>query len=184
MNLKKYSVYLGRFSPFHRGHSELVRRMISKYGVENSILMIGSSSSYNERTPYTFKEREKIIKTIFPEIKVLPLPDVQPDLMIFNGNTNDAWLKSILEIEKNMSAKFKFVGGSKSDLEILSQKFETEVLFDRDTGARISATKVREALAKNDLKSLRQMVDDKVLDMVIKGYKNYLEKSGSGPGSS
>lgn len=174
MQNKVYGVYIGRFSPFHKGHEMILRKMISEYGINGCLVLIGSSTSYNERTPYTFEERRKMIATLFPKIKILPLPDINPKLTIFDGGTNEKWLESIGQIEREMKAKFIFLGGSAQDLEILSQKFDTRVISNRDTnGLRLSATLIRDALSSNDLETVKEMVNKKNFNLIVEAYNNF-----------
>lgn len=177
--MKQVHVYLGRFSPFHCGHEGMIQKMISLYGVENILIMIGSSNTYNDRTPYTYVERERMIHSIFPEIEILALPDGRPDLVYFDGSTNGIWLDSIDKIAKDRNEYFSFVGGCKEDLEILSERFDTEILIERnETVDKISASKVRSALRENNQELLRQMINPNILDQVIEGWKNFINSQG------
>ena len=113
-------------------------KMIEKFGLENCLVIIGSANVINERTPYTFEERKKMILKLFPKIKILPMADV--------GN-NEIWLENLKKMEGELNTKFVFYGGSQADMEILSQRFETEVLVDRFTeGKGISGTEIRKSL--------------------------------------
>jgi len=155
---RKY-VYLGRFSPFHLGHEMTLKKMIDLYGVESCLVMVGSSNSLNDRTPYTYEARKTMIQTIFPDVEIIPLPDIQPERIVFDGSTNDVWLKNIGKIAEDRDEKFVFVGGSKEDVAIQAQVFETEILVPREsTGRNFSATKVREAL---------KMINPKIVNQVI-----------------
>lgn len=151
--------------------------MIKKFGIGNSIIMIGSSNSYTERTPYSFNERKKMIKTVYPDIKVVPIPDMQPYLPKFDGTTNDLWLNQIKKIEESMKVKFIFVGGSSKDLEVLALKFDTRVLIERKgRGHDISATAVRAALEKSDKLTLEKTLDPRILPLAVNGLKKYHAK--------
>jgi nicotinamide mononucleotide adenylyltransferase len=174
---REMAAFVGRFAPIHIGHQMIIDGMVEKFGVKNCLILVGSSNSYNERTPYTFEEREKMIKTLYPEINVYPLPDMKPDLLYFDGTTNDAWLNQIKRTEKQLNAKFIFFGGSKNDLAVLSQKFKTFILIERaKKGLNISGTKVRETLDKGDMDELKRLVDQKILNMVIQGHHFFHHK--------
>lgn len=155
---KKY-VYLGRFSPFHRGHERLLCIARNNFGSENCLCIVGSSNSLNERTPYSYETRVKMIRTIFPDLEILPLPDVQPELSFFDGSTNERWLDQIERLARERQEEFVFVGGSREDLQILATRFKTQILFDREKeGEAISATQIRNAL---------NMINPKIMDQVI-----------------
>jgi cytidyltransferase-like protein len=131
-------VYLGRFAPFHEGHRMLLNRLIKIFGINNCLVLIGSANVINGRTPFTFKERKLMIQKHFPDIKVLSLDDLDND---------PDWLKSIHKLEDELKDKFIFYGGSTTDLQIISQEFETHVLVDRFTeGKGINATEIRKKM--------------------------------------
>ena len=100
-----------------------------------------------------------MIQGIFPTVEILPLPDAQPELEFFDGSTNGVWLDQIEALAKKRGEIFVFVGGSKEDLAILGERFETKILRDSyKKGENISATKIREAM---------RMINPKVLPLVI-----------------
>jgi len=73
--------FLARFQPMHVIH----QKMIEKYNPE--VILVGSSDEQRTvRNPFSFEERLEMIKTVFLNKKVLPLPD-------FNNNIK--WLKSV-----------------------------------------------------------------------------------------
>lgn len=131
-------VFLGRFAPFHEGHKILLIKLVSNFGINNCIVMIGSSNVINDRTPYQPEERKEMIKEIFSKIKIIYIPDVGDDIL---------WLENLKKLEKEMNEKFIFYGGSLKDLEVLSREFKIIVLVDRLTeGKGISGTKIRSEL--------------------------------------
>lgn len=160
-------VFLGRFAPLHLGHQQTIDKLINLYGVKSVIIIIGSSSNLDQRTPYTFAQRKQIIRTIYPEIKILPLPDSKKNNTEFTETGNIIWLNKIKSLEKNMNAKFIFYGGSPMDLEILNQKFNTQIIVDRNI-TKISATKVRELFANKQLEKLRGYLDKRVISQLAK----------------
>lgn len=131
-------VFLGRFAPFHLGHKMVVDYIISRFGIENCLLLIGSSNKIDSRTPYSFTKRRNIIKRFYPLLEILALPDVEND---------KKWLASLKNLERKTHDKFIFYGGSKKDLSVLSTTFETHIAINRNTkGLGISATKIRAGL--------------------------------------
>lgn len=169
--MKTKHVYLGRFSPFHLGHKLLLQKVVDKYGIENTLVIIGSSNTLNSRTPYTYEQRREIVLKSFPGIEILPLPDAKPDLLYFDGSTNDLWLDSIENIARSRNEGFVFYGGSAEDLAILAERFETKILVDRkNEGGMMSATKVREAIAKGEFDTLKNLVEEDALDLILNNY--------------
>ncbi len=160
-------VIIGRFSPLHKGHQMIIDYMIKKHGIKNCLVLIGSSNSLTERTPYTFKQREKMIHVLYPEIKILPLPDVEPELQLYRDNTNEIWLNNVEEIEKNMGTKFVFYGGSTEDLKVLSERFPTKVAVNRITkGKNISGTIIRKNINGKNYKTVDKFVDAKITKLI------------------
>lgn len=154
--------------------------MVDKYGNDNVLVLIGSSTSRNQRTPYTFDQRQQMINTVFPEVKVLPLPDTEPGLVFFREDTNLLWLKEIKTLEKQLNCDFVFVGGSSEDLEILAKEFETEVVVERKTqGGDFSATKVRQCFDSGEFTLAREMVDSKIFDLALSGYNEFKNLTGN-----
>lgn len=161
------AVLVGRFSPLHKGHQLIIDYMVKKYGIENCLILVGSSNSLTERTPYTFEQRKKMIHLLYPQIKVLPLPDIEPELELYSDNTNDLWLENIKRIEKSMDTKFIFYRGSFSDLEVLSKKFSTKVAVDRKIeGHNISGTYIRKNISNKNYKLVEKLVDIKIRKLI------------------
>lgn len=169
-----YYVFLGRFAPLQLGHQLVIDSLVAKYGIAKVLLLIGSSDSYNIRTPYTFKERQAMIRSVYPSIRTAPLPDINSAQIHFDGSTNSLWLDSIQRLEKKMSAKFIFVGGSQADLSVLAERFLTVILIDRHlAGHHFSATQARQALADNDDQVLKTLLSPSVIPLAKSGYLRY-----------
>jgi nicotinate-nucleotide adenylyltransferase len=163
------AVLVGRFSPLHIGHQMIVDYMIKSYGIEKCLILIGSSNSISDRTPYAYEERLKMIQILYPKLKVLPLPDIEPELEYFDDNTNETWLDNVKKIEKQFGDEFIFYGGSREDLDILSQRFKTKVAINRNReGLNISATKIRQAITNSDYEYAEKLVNKKISNLVIK----------------
>ncbi len=166
-------VYLGRFAPFHNGHKLLLSELVLRYGQQNVLVLVGSTNTINERTPYTFEDRREIIKISFPDLEVLPLPDGKPNLVYFDGTTNEKWLNSLEEIAKARDEKFVFYGGSPEDLQILAKRFETNVIVSREI-LKVSATEVRELIKNGEHGKLAGVVDPNALGRIISAHKKFL----------
>ncbi len=171
--MKNKHVYLGRFAPFQNGHIRLTKKLIEQVGTENVLVLVGSSNTLNHRTPYTFEDRKKIIEVSFPDLEILPLPDSKADLIYFDGSTNDIWLDSIEKMASERSEKFVFYGGSTQDLEVLAQRFETNILVDRHAPSeKMSATQVRELIKAGKTEEITKLVDTNAIELIINKYQN------------
>jgi len=160
-------VHLGRFAPYHIGHSNVTKAMIEKHGIKNSLVMIGSSNALNSRTPFTYEQRKEMVNNVFPMVNVIPLPDVKPELIQFDGSSNKVWLKQLMKFEDQYNADFVFYGGSVEDLKVLGIIFETEVIIDRSEGLQLSATKVRQAIKNNDFEVLNMQLGEQIAQLAL-----------------
>jgi len=60
----KTTQMLGRFQPWHRGHTELLKRGLAKTG---QVVILLREQDGTDKNPYTFEEREAIIKEALAE---------------------------------------------------------------------------------------------------------------------
>ena len=62
---KKVVVYSGRFQPFHKNHFDTYKFLVDKFGEDN--VFIGTSDKTDDKkSPFKFKEKHKIITSMFP----------------------------------------------------------------------------------------------------------------------
>jgi hypothetical protein len=61
---KTIVVYAGRFQPFHRGHYDAYKRLVSKFG-EDSVYIGTSNDTSGPKSPFNFNEKKKIATTMF-----------------------------------------------------------------------------------------------------------------------
>jgi hypothetical protein len=61
---KTVVIYVGRFQPFHKGHNGTYQHLVKKFGKDN--VFIGTSNKTdNLKSPFNFKEKVKIMTTMF-----------------------------------------------------------------------------------------------------------------------
>jgi bifunctional NMN adenylyltransferase/nudix hydrolase len=61
-----FLVFIGRFQPFHTGHQSVVEAALQR--AERVIVLVGSSCQPRTlRNPWTFAERESVIRAVFPD---------------------------------------------------------------------------------------------------------------------
>lgn len=64
-------VFIGRFQPFHLGHQAVIDEALTQ--AEEVIVIVGSSyAARNTRNPWTFEERKRIIRSVYPMRKDAP----------------------------------------------------------------------------------------------------------------
>ena len=99
MREHKDAVYIGRFQPFHRGHLAVVEKGLEL--AERVTIVVGSASAApNIRNPWTFEEREQMIRgaltvkeraaeaaTLASRLRIVPLRDY-----FYNEN---AWIADV-----------------------------------------------------------------------------------------
>lgn len=71
---QKYSLFIGRWQPLHRGHMALFDKMRQ----EGRKILIGiRNTGIEEQNPYSVEERIEMIKKQVPDAKVIVLPDIE-----------------------------------------------------------------------------------------------------------
>ncbi len=158
-----FGVFIGRMCPIHLGHEAVIRMMLEKCGIKKSLIIIGSSNApLSWRQTFSYVERRAFIKKIFPEIKVVGLPDYFQD-EIWLTALDDLLVVAGFDLKKTV-----FFGGSAEDLRWFVRKGRKIKIIDRSLGKespKISATEVRKALLYHcDLKGL-------VNDIIIQDVK-------------
>lgn len=170
-------VQLGRFAPYHKGHQMITEEVLKRHGIENSLIIIGSSNAFNERTPFTYEQRKALIQKVNPCVQVVPMPDINPALALHSESTIPLWLERIRAIQAERGVKFKFYGGDENDLRFFKEDFDSEVLIDRETeGKGISATQIRELLHKKAYEALKEVMDELIIEDAIAYYHENLTK--------
>lgn len=176
--MKTLHIFLGRFSPIHKGHQMIIDKMINAFGIENCLIIIGSSTSLNQRTPFTFEARKKMIKTLYPKIKILGISDINPELEFYDLANLNNWFQQLKLVEINLKRKFIFYGGSRVDVEHLRKRFNANILVNRfKDGLSISATKIRHGLIKGKHTLLPNFLDERIIDIALAEYNKFLKSS-------
>ena len=81
MSSNRYSLYIGRFQPFHDGHKWCVRQMLDN-GKKVCIAIMDIHESEPENNPYTYEEvLDRIFEAMVDEIqsgkvKVIKIPPI------------------------------------------------------------------------------------------------------------
>lgn len=144
--ITRYGVYCGRFNPIHAGHEAVINRMLFNHGAENCRLIIGSANSPQSlKHFFSYIERRSLIKTLFPDLTIMPLGD-------FLGN-DDEWMIALDDILNSSGISFKnatFYGGCDEDISFFIKAGRTCRLVNRFDGTtpKISATEIRDSLIK------------------------------------
>lgn len=150
---------IGRFQPFHKGHLKLIKEVYSKQ--DNLKIIIGSKQeSFTSKNPFTYIEREEMIKNSLLNEKVGKF-----EIEAIEDKDNDyEWLKGINKIAGKFDVCYS---GNKIVVKILKRYNETVVsknLFNREklSGRHIrkliqEGKKVENLLPQGTLKTLKKI---------------------------
>ncbi len=178
------SIYSGRFQPFHPGHYESYSELVKEFGKDN--VYIGTSNSTdNDKSPFNFKEKKKIIITMFPDIPKDNIVQVK----------NPYSPKEITSKFSNDTSIVTGVGKKDADRLVKGKYFEiykrgkaTEPFRERGyvfvipkntknllDGKPFSGTKVRELL-QGDIEEAFKKIYGKIEPKILKLFKGKYEK--------
>lgn len=177
--MKTTAVQLGRYAPPHSGHERAIRKMLDRHGNQNSLVMIGSSTNFDSRTPFTFEQRRRLIQRVFPDIQIVGLPDIERTGLYHLESTVPLWLAQLKEVERQMNTNFKFYGGSKADMKFFDGAFDYEVIVDRNgEGEGITATDVRQLLQDGNREAVQAVMNELIIDETIALFQENMKKLG------
>lgn len=138
-------IFVGRMCPIHLGHELVIKEMNRECG-NNSLVIIGSSSApISLRHFFSYEDRRGFLRRMFPDQKVVGLPDYQ---------TDQEWLTAmddILVVAGINPAEAVFFGGCEEDIRFFLEAGRKYKILNRFTGEtpKISATEVRDSLIHN-----------------------------------
>lgn len=145
--------------------------MLKKHGPECSLLVIGSSNAdFSLRHFFSYHERKGFIRTLFPEIRIVGLPDYHND---------QEWLAALddLILAAGMDPQeVTFFGGCQEDIRFFIDDGRSCSIINRfeQGSVKISATEVRDALILG--RNLSDMVDPKLVPGIQKLFALKWEK--------
>ncbi|HSI21356.1 MAG TPA: adenylyltransferase/cytidyltransferase family protein [Verrucomicrobiae bacterium] len=170
-NPKKTLVYVGRLSPIHLGHERVIETMRQEADDKDILVVIGSCNQERSfRHFFSYLERRELLLTLYPNIRVVGLPDFP---------TDEEWLTAlddILKLDKATPQQSLFYGGCDEDILFFRQAGRNCKIINRFDGSsvKVSATEVRDALIHE--RSLDGMVNPVLHDKLLKMFgKNWEE---------
>ena len=131
-----------RIQPLHNKHKYIIEKMLDESDV--AYLLIGSANTLDERNPFSFELREKMVRSIFPQevenkkLIILPINDI---------NNPQKWVNYVLSklpVKPDM-----YYCGSDQDAELFTSCDVNVKELAREE-ADISATKIRQQLKNKD----------------------------------
>ncbi|MDD5165044.1 MAG: adenylyltransferase/cytidyltransferase family protein [Candidatus Pacebacteria bacterium] len=169
--MKKTAIYVGRFNPFHNGHHAVVSKMLDLHGKENCLMIIGSSNApFSLRHFFSYNERKQFIQKVFPDIKLVGLPDYHNDKEWL------AALDDILKVGGINPTEVTFFGGCQEDIRFFLEDGRDCTILNRfdGTSLKTSATEVRDALIAG--RPLDHLVHESILSDMKKLFAEKWEK--------
>jgi len=168
---RPFGVFVGRFCPVHLGHEVIIREMLRVCGPKNSLLVVGSSNApMSLRHFFSYKERRNFIARIFPDIRIVGLPDYfcDEDWMLALDDLINVWLP-----KKN---KVTFFGGCEEDVRFFFDFKRKCRILNRFDGSspKLSATEVRDALIHG--RSMRGLLNPIIEKEVTEVFSQKWEK--------
>lgn len=149
-------LYVGRFNPLHNGHIVIINQMIDTHGIDNCIVFIGScTESKTLLNIFSYQERRAMLKSVFPNIKVVGIPD-------FPNNT-PAWfsyMSDIVSLKTSVplnKSNYIFWGGSHSDIfYAIDAGYNHKVCNRYESELKLSSSEIKNRLI------LKESIDDYV----------------------
>ena len=77
---KKYSLFIGRYQPFHKGHAKLIRTVLNE---GKNVCIAIRDTSIDFSNPYNMLFRKKLIQEEFyneiyeKRVKIIVIPDIE-----------------------------------------------------------------------------------------------------------
>lgn len=180
---KLYTVIM-RAQPLHKGHEHIIKEALSKCLTEpNSrlLVLLGSSNKVRSmKNPFTFGERQKMVREVFDydDYLIQPLPDFDYD--------DNAWEENLHKTINNAAKKFfgsqyylpVLVSGDKDGDDELRKSWArgAEVLSvsaKELLGYSLSATSIREEMCKGRVPV--ELLPNYDYDLLLKGF-DFLKK--------
>ena len=137
-----YLVFIGRFQPFHLGHSAIVSAALANS--KKLIMLIGSANKpRSPRNPFTFDERVEMIKSSVAEknrdrVICLPLEDI-----VYNDTL---WVKKVQEAVASVApagSRVGLIGHKKDNSSYYLSLFPTWQSIAMDNVQGIDGTEIR-----------------------------------------
>jgi len=176
----KVGVTIGRYQPFHKGHAEVIRDLAHKF---NKVIVIVAGNTKDKKNPFSFDLRLEMMKKslpdVFSKLEVHKaefdgknsgfIPGVLSDIVKNKRSTLEADVAATIlvgqdraeEMKKQLQSALKYKEAG-NDLFFDPGLAVVQALPDvknDDEADRVSATRVREAIATDKEDVVKSLVD-------------------------
>src|SRR5271167_67785 len=171
---KRLTAFIGRFSPFHNGHAEVLKRALETSDLV--LVLVGSSgSARTTKNPFTFEERKKMIESFYAQTNPGRGTDYNPAEEVGNYGylvveplydhpyNDQAWIKGVQDVVNRVKSERAqlypetpvYLTGCDRDrttwyLNAFGNFFIQDFTTNHSAGLELSATKVRDILFEKD----------------------------------
>lgn len=166
-------VLIGRFQPFHNGHEFLVHRVLEQ--VDSVLIIVGSCfAARNLRNPWTFAEREQMIRAALPEalqerVRICGIPDVY----YADGEWVDL-VRRAAAAHAPAGAELFLYGHTKDASSYYLKLFPGWHYAELANHAGLSATPIREALLASAHSKVRDLLEEVLAPSLPDGVRAWL----------
>lgn len=155
-----FGVVLGRLNPITKGHERNIGEMIARCGNRSLVVLGSCNAPMSMRHFFSYGERRAFIKALFPEVRVVGMPDYGDDADWMTA------LDDLLALTGVDPSEMIFFSGSEQDAEYFLAANKHVEILDRHSGtlAKVSATQVRDMLIAGG--DLSQYINPAIADEV------------------
>lgn len=176
----RVGVTIGRYQPFHRGHAEVIRRLAAKF---DRVLVIVAGNTRDKKNPFSYDLRIELLKRSLPDVlnKVEIhraevggkgsgfVPGVLSDIIKDKNSSLEADVAVTvlvgedrfqeMQAQMQRAVAFKEKGGELYFDPTMAVVERLPDVKDDDSAARVSGTRVREALLADQKEAVESMMD-------------------------
>lgn len=163
MNNYDYCVFIGRFSPFHKGHYSILEQALKI--AKKVVVVIGSASTPRTiKNPWTAIERQEMIKAVFSDdrISFIHMKDY-----LYNNNLWVSVLQEKISVATNDSNNVALIGFESDETSFYLKLFPQFKYVEHGTEHNFHATHIRDKYFSHNLQ---------YKEMIPEGVLNYLEE--------
>ena len=157
--------YVGRQAPMHLGHQAQNEILTTAFPKRHAIFVGSCAHEISIRHLFSFADRARFIKTVFPDARVVPLPDFERDDDWFHA------IETLLELFGIDPKRTVFIGGCDEDVRFYNGRGYKVQIINRFDGTTtdVSGTKVRDSLIHG--RSLDGMLDTRIIPLVEETFR-------------